>query len=341
MVASALLPEDENATVEDTFASPSALALAKENGWIDWTPPVAGGSRSNFLKEPLARLYEERIAAAFSASEEQERQAKSQEMKEVRRLRGQGHAEELKLRKRSIESQKSSDSNEGGRRSGWRDERPMSDWDLVISRLARSSKQSSATSDAAPRQLTMISSVDLEKELAVVDGRSTPETAVSALSVPQHRYDKYTPSVPSSVSSSSTSPRMRPLPPSPFNLNFASASVSPPTSSGIPSVYDIHPALRSQMHSRDMSSDSRTTYSSSSASEAALSRASMQHPAQTQLTYAPGADLAANSADRAVSRIVEMGFTVDQAKRALRVTDMGDGLRVDRAIEMLLRESER
>lgn len=42
--------------------------------------------------------------------------------------------------------------------------------------------------------------------------------------------------------------------------------------------------------------------------------------------------------DRAVYRIVDMGFTPEQARQALRRTDLGDGLRVDRAVELLLRE---
>lgn len=50
-------------------------------------------------------------------------------------------------------------------------------------------------------------------------------------------------------------------------------------------------------------------------------------------------DASENSADKAIFRIVEMGFTPEQARRALRMTDMGDGLRVDRAVELLLRET--
>lgn len=45
----------------------------------------------------------------------------------------------------------------------------------------------------------------------------------------------------------------------------------------------------------------------------------------------------ANTAEKAVFRIVEMGFTPEEAKGALKITDMGDGLRVDRAVELLLR----
>lgn len=59
-----------------------------------------------------------------------------------------------------------------------------------------------------------------------------------------------------------------------------------------------------------------------------------QHPLQRRIYQT---DVAQNSAEKAIYRIVEMGFTADQARHALRMTDMGDGLRVDRAVELLLR----
>jgi hypothetical protein len=49
---------------------------------------------------------------------------------------------------------------------------------------------------------------------------------------------------------------------------------------------------------------------------------------------------ALNSADRAIFRIVEMGFSPEDAKGALKITDLGDGLRVDLAVEFLLRQAE-
>ena len=58
-----------------------------------------------------------------------------------------------------------------------------------------------------------------------------------------------------------------------------------------------------------------------------------QHPAQADIFDSPAHE---NTADKAIYRIVEMGFTADQAREALRVTDAGDGLRVDRAVELLL-----
>jgi hypothetical protein len=47
--------------------------------------------------------------------------------------------------------------------------------------------------------------------------------------------------------------------------------------------------------------------------------------------------IADSTVELAVKKITEMGFTQAQATHALRMTDMGDGLRVDRAVDMLLR----
>jgi hypothetical protein len=44
------------------------------------------------------------------------------------------------------------------------------------------------------------------------------------------------------------------------------------------------------------------------------------------------------SPEKAIFKIVEMGFTAKEAKAALKLTDTGVGLRVDRAIEYLLRQ---
>jgi len=51
-----------------------------------------------------------------------------------------------------------------------------------------------------------------------------------------------------------------------------------------------------------------------------------------------GGGVAEDTSGIAVQKIVEMGFTAAQASAALHMTDMGDGLRVDRAVDMLLRQ---
>jgi hypothetical protein len=47
--------------------------------------------------------------------------------------------------------------------------------------------------------------------------------------------------------------------------------------------------------------------------------------------------LSENSVDRAVYRIMAMGFTAEQARQALRRTH-GNELRIDKAVELLLYE---
>ena len=46
--------------------------------------------------------------------------------------------------------------------------------------------------------------------------------------------------------------------------------------------------------------------------------------------------MAENTVERAVQKIIDMGFSAAEAGEALRVTDMGNGLRIDRAIDLLL-----
>jgi hypothetical protein len=94
-----------------------------------------------------------------------------------------------------------------------------------------------------------------------------------------------------------------------------------------------HPAFRQplssypQTHSRDNSD-----HSQSSTREGEQS-AFQQHEQQRHIY---GSDRHENTADKAIYRIVEMGFTAEQAREALRMTDLGTGLRVDRAVELLL-----
>jgi len=44
------------------------------------------------------------------------------------------------------------------------------------------------------------------------------------------------------------------------------------------------------------------------------------------------------SPEKAIFKLVSMGFTAEDAKAALKLTDTGVGLRVDRAVEYLLRQ---
>lgn len=90
---------------------------------------------------------------------------------------------------------------------------------------------------------------------------------------------------------------------------------------------NIHPAFRSRRNS------SITSAISSIHSHEA---AALQHPFQVSML---SNDPSTTSSERAICKITDMGFGSEQAKAALRFTDMGDGLRVDRAVEYLLRQA--
>ena len=49
--------------------------------------------------------------------------------------------------------------------------------------------------------------------------------------------------------------------------------------------------------------------------------------------------LAEDTSGHAINKIMDIGFSNVQAKEALRITDMGSGLRVDRAVDWLLRQN--
>ncbi|KAK4995308.1 hypothetical protein LTR66_004849 [Elasticomyces elasticus] len=213
--------------------SEACFTVAQKNGWNTWTPPMCGSSRGTFLKEPVARLYEELITAAALHSQD----PKNIEMKETSRKRFTSLAAEIRLRKCCSKYQ---------RRPlvAMADERPMS----ILSR--QDSAQSTTSASTASGCLT---STD-----------SRPNSASSG--------------------------RL----PSPGQW-IAPRGISPITE------------------------DRVETFNWASL---------------------PGLNGAAyDTAEVAVNKIVEMGFDARQACEALRMTDMGDGLRVDRAVDLLLRQT--
>ncbi|CZT25393.1 uncharacterized protein RCC_11124 [Ramularia collo-cygni] len=178
----------------------AGFALARENGWTRWTPPIHNGSRASFLKEPVAKSYEEQIIVAT----QQQQDPREQVRKDANRRRVATLAAEIRVR-----------------------------------------RQSSAY-----------------KRSPLIDMKN--ERAMSVIS----RRD----------------------------------SVSPTRA----------------YHSREASQ--RTS---------AASRPVLANPRSTE-----------NTSERAIQQLVTMGFERDLAVDALRITDRGDGLRPDRAIDLLLRQQE-
>ncbi|KAH7392608.1 hypothetical protein BKA66DRAFT_510170 [Pyrenochaeta sp. MPI-SDFR-AT-0127] len=293
--------------------------LASEKGWANWRPPVFGGTRRNFLKEAASRVYEDKIAHTYAATSTRDVQ------RQQSKIRIQKHISELRQRKNS---------NERTPLISMSQERPMSDWDTVIGNLTRPRPAPASRSDIVSYIPTLRSA--LAQELSA----SIAELPADQTSPPSTR---------------SSSPRrviaqpLLPTPPPstvPSNRDRNSIAMSMPSieehpayrkDENIPEVPSLagHPAFRNgamvcpplpaNHHSRQ-SSDSNVN--SQGASPAFL-----QHQRQKNIY---GSESYENTADKAIYRIVEMGFTADQAREALRMTDLGNGLRVDRAVELLL-----
>lgn len=293
----------------------SMFALASEKGWTDWKSPVFGGTRQNFLKEATSRVYENLIAERYanvSSREVQRQQSK---------MRIQKHISELRHhRKNTVEREPT---------MRWSQERPMSEWSTVIGNLIRPRSSQAAANDIVSHIPTLRS--------AHANGLTVPIAELSASRAPSP-HDRTV-----------AQPLLPTPPPSTVPSNRYSVATSMPSieehpayrmQETIPEVPSLsnHPFFRTagvppycpQHHARQ-NSDVSTNSQSSGAS--ADHPAYQQHQSQHNIY---GSERHENTADKAIHRIVEMGFTPDQARDALRLTDRGDGLRVDRAVELLL-----
>ena len=297
----------------------SAFATAVEKGWVDWKPPVFGGTRRNFLKEAASRVYEDKIAQTYAKTSTREVQRHQSKM------RLQKHMTDLRNRK-----------NTGEQRPLVRmsQERPMSEWDTVIGNLTR-------------RRSSQASRNDLVSYIPTLRSALAHELTASVAELPATRS-------PSPMRRTTAQPLLPTPPPSTVPSNRYSIATSMPSieehpafrrQEQIPEIPSLagHPAFRNggfplhapqQLHARHNSEQSVYSQdSNSSRPRTGELPAFQQHEAQHDIYSSESHE---NTADKAIYRIVEMGFTPEQAREALRMTDLGDGLRVDRAVELLL-----
>lgn len=223
------LAEHANDSIEKGFQ------FAHERGWTDWTPQQYTGSRISFFKEPVARLYEERISASprLLSSPPQGRRQSGQ--KRVAYL-----AAEMRFRRQ---------------RGSYCGPSPV---ESNTGRSTGSHARRDSTFDATPS--------------------------------------------PSEISDS--------------KYGFASPILHSPISA----LSGPHSSVGSQWSHRRISPIIEDRVD-------AFNRMSLQN----------FAGLADSTSVHAVNKVIEMGFTPAQAQEALKKTDMGDGLRVDRAVDWLLR----
>ncbi|KAK3673140.1 hypothetical protein LTR78_006980 [Recurvomyces mirabilis] len=234
----------------------AGFSLAKLNGWTAWTLPSFNGSRSTFLREPVARLYEERIAAAQEAIEN----PREQEKKEVSRKRVANLAAEIRLQRQSSSYRRSSYTD-------MHNERAMS---------AMSRRSSTMSHNTVGSRNSMVSPM-------------TP--------APQYTY----------VSQGTMTPISTALPSFPHFQHHPVSTTVPNYAAWSPRK--ISPIIEERVVN--------------------FNRLSLQNTLAGEVE---------NTSDTAVKTITAMGFTVVQASMALRMTDMGDGLRVDKAVDYLLRQ---
>lgn len=129
-----------------------------------------------------------------------------------------------------------------------------------------------------------------------------------------------------------------PTPPQPQSY-FAPSTITPLPPSLPPSPPSTFPSLSPQPDGSWLSSTSPVDNISNNELPTYPGRPTswFQHPLQIQMNMTAEENRTLNTAEKATFRIVEMGFTHEEARGALKITDMGDGLRVDRAVEFLLR----
>ncbi|KAF2635060.1 hypothetical protein P280DRAFT_474158 [Massarina eburnea CBS 473.64] len=297
----------------------SVFHVAAQRGLDNWEPPAPGGTRRNFLKEAASRVYEDRIAQVYAESSTKEVQ------RAMSKQRIQRHINEIRTRKNSSERPPEIRMSQ---------DRPMDEWEDGMGNLM--SPRSRTHRKSVNNLVTHIPSLTSVRYVSATSNIGQ-EIAVSL---------SRTPSPPHSPPRRTVAMPLLPSPPPSTVPSVRDRSST--VSSSLPAL-DEHPAFRRQetipempplaehpMYAFPDHLQQRSPGSSIRSSESSSSRAAFQqHPFQRSM-HENGA--AENTAERAIHRIVEMGFTPEQARLALRMTDGGDGLRVDRAVELLLRD---
>jgi hypothetical protein len=285
----------------------TAFEKAQRKGWMKWTPPPEKHTRANFLKDAVSRVYEEKISNTLAINAPQR-----EEMRDITRERIQGHAAEIKLRKRAGDLKLIRMSQE----------RPMSDWTNVMQVLDANGEPAFPLS---PRSAGYGSRSHSRRNSSLSDADNGTNAGGTATFREERIVEEEEPN------SAQEHETVRSVQHTRFESSSSIAS-SAPAGSFDPS--SVHPLLRANATSTEMPRERRPSEHSRNSSHSA----DHQHPRQYSMD--DESDPAENTADKAIFRIVEMGFTAEEAKHALRVTDMGDGLRLDRAVELLLRRYE-
>ncbi|KAI9711523.1 MAG: hypothetical protein M1820_002087 [Bogoriella megaspora] len=297
---------------------PDVFELAKEQNWTSWEPPSspsAGGQRASFLREAVSRVYEERIVATSVATHPHSPASRKAVHRKMSHDRVAGFITELQTSK----------SRPSYKRLPPSDERPMSDWQGTSSDLGfgppvppiGDRPKPPTHQHTAPAAPAIVGREDRFGSVATVSSES-PYAGIHG------------------------SPHASPQPLMPTVFGHGTAFMAEPATAPIrshtahPSGFDISPTGAPRINSAIPSSPLPLPPMMFGDPSPLGTPPIREVPAVLRLDL--GNVEPVGTAERAVQHIVHMGFGEEDAKRALRMTDIGDGLRVDRALEMLLRE---
>lgn len=309
----------------------TVFETAQHMGWTDWSVLKSGASRRTFLDEAVKRASLNLIAEAEKSVSPVQR-ANTEAQKKDRRSRGQSLANELKQAKR----------NANLKNVPYSQERPMSLWlhfqeqdgaqlpELVEDAISPSSALPRATidfgSDSLPQFEGLATSPDV---LTPPLYRSPP--------VHQHQtggtFSLFPPQTSPQHPALASPPTSSAYSPTGFGNQAASSSLSSTSTSGGRSSSSTG---ASSFTSRGGSPVHERNSGSHGVHPAFRNAAAVRESVDEYNGLPSAAPVQENSVDCFVFRIVEMGFTAEDARHALRKTDDGKCLSVDRAVEWLL-----
>jgi UBA/TS-N domain len=264
----------------------------------------------------------------------------------VRRRRRESFADEIKIRKAKLAETKEIDDEE-------LEEKLMSRANSVLEQLSGSSKNTTPMHSPQPDSRSSFEDEEerLHQERRALDSEKIVSPESSTLpTILVHSPTRTAPPPPPGfyrrdlsiatnlpILSTTSSPSL-PSPSAPQTPPPAPIAMLPAASSSKVPLTVVTGPYNFRNHANQMSPPIPPKLPSLPPRPVARPSASFQHPFQAQIMSPLDADQSAGmyTSERAIFRIVEMGFTVDDAKTALRSTDRGDGLRVDRAVEWLL-----
>jgi len=294
---------------------------AAQQGWMAWSPPASGSTRRYFLQEAASRVYEEKIARTFAAYSTRKFQRECQ----MSKARCQNFPAELRRRRVDTTDMPI---------VSFAEERPMSEWSTTIGGLTA---HRTSVSGEAISYVPRIQSALAQELTASIAG--LPAGRMPSPPITRSVARPLLPTPPSSVVPSICDRNSMAMIMPPIDEHLADRRPEAPLLVDHPAFRHNHTTTPSHLDPSQYTEKVRHEYRGHSRQSSCDSQQSGDRPAfQQHLKQHSILASAAheNTAEKAIYRIVDMGFTAEDARKALRITDLGDGLKVNRAVELLL-----